>query len=83
MAGLYLAITNWESTFNSAFRDPNSTDFKTKILYTELNDFLLGILMLTTMMNILVNYFKHSTKRVWLEYKDPIAFYKKLVQKQV
>jgi hypothetical protein len=79
MIGLYLAVVNWEKTFNSAFRDPNSTDLRTKRLYTALNDFLLGMIMVTTAINVIINYYKHTTKRVWLEYKDPIAFYKKMV----
>lgn len=83
MIGLYFAIVNWEATFNRAFRDPNSTDKTIHNFYLALNDYLIGMVMVTTLISIMVNYYKHATKRVWHEYKDPIAFYKKLVQKQV
>ena len=83
MFGLYLAIINWEATFNRAFRDPNSTDISTRNLYLALNDFLVGMIIVTTAISIMVNYYKHAVMRVWLEYRNPLAFYKKLVQKQV
>ena len=39
--------------------------------------------MITTFVTIIVCYTKHATKQVWIEYKNPIAFYKKLVHAQV
>lgn len=48
-----------------------------------LNTSLQIMILITTLICILVNFKKHSTKQVWLEYKNPVAFYKKLIQKQV
>ena len=39
--GLFLAMINWESTFNRAFREPNTTEIDKKLLYNKLNDSLL------------------------------------------
>jgi phage gp36-like protein len=41
------------------------------------------IITISTIISIFVCYMKHFTKSVWKEFANPVAFYKKMVLKQV
>lgn len=83
MCGLKTNIEMWERTFVPAFRDPNSTDVEQKELFTGLAEKMSLVILLSTLVCIYANYLKTLSRQIWKEYKDPMAFYKNMVQLQV
>jgi hypothetical protein len=80
--GLFINIFLWESTFDPAFRDPNSADVTKRQELTHLFEYLSMFLFISTLVAIVVCGLKHYCRQVWEEYKNSLVFYKTMVQRQ-
>lgn len=75
MIGLFLAVIQWETQFNNRGvdgRDISSVGF--------FDDFVVLVVSVMGVFAILLKYYFES---IWQNYKNPVAFYKNMVQRQV
>lgn len=75
MLGLFLTLLNWRGTF--ADRGPDGMNNSEHSWTTRM------IVLITTIFGLFTIYLKFWLEAVWRNFKNPMAFYKKIVAKQV
>ena len=75
MIGLLLAVLQWETQFSK--RGPDGRDVSQVGFFTDF------VVLAVSSMGAVAIVMKYSFEAVWMNYRNPVAFYKAIVRKQV